>query len=346
MNKWGYKKRLIFLSVLAVLLAASWIMTLVFEDGRGSLRKAAYVWLPREAKDAADRIEILAKRPETGSPEKLELVRRSGVWRVVHDGVEYPAKEARVDDFLDALASRGAYPMRSSSSPERLGLSEESASRITIRGGAGLPLLDLLVGNIDSSGRETYLRRAGGGEVRSGEDRVSGYIFSGRASWYDLAFFPEADADPAEVQRIAVYPPADKGPGELFALEPFALARSEGVWITSGVKDPGRPAAENYARAVLGAGGEDFGGGDIGSYAFESGRIVVEFGTGRMYTIRFGPPGESGRRPAAVSVTGENRVPEESRLSEESLGYVYLVSEWTINRLFGPADFFESTASR
>ncbi|MDR2370610.1 MAG: DUF4340 domain-containing protein [Treponema sp.] len=334
MNKWGYKKRLVFLSVLTALLAASWIMTLVFESGRGSLRKAAYAWLPREAKDAADRIEISAARPEAGSPEKLELVRRNGVWRVFHDGAAYPAKEARVDDFLDALASRGAYPVRSSASPERLGLSEESASRITVRGGAGPPLLDLFVGNIDSSGRETYLRRAGGNEVRSGEDRFSGYIFSGRASWYDLAFIPEADADPAQVQRVTVRPPGG-GPGE-----PLTLARSEGGWIISGVKNPDRPAAENYVRAVLGAGGEDFGGEDVQSRTFESGRLTVELGTGRIYTIRFGPPGESGRRPAAISVTGGSGV------SGASPGCVYLVSEWTINRLFRPADFFESAASR
>jgi hypothetical protein len=344
-NKWGYKKRLIFLSVLAALFAASWILTLVFEDGRRYLRTAAYVWLPREAKAAADRIEISARRPETGSSEKLELVRRNGVWRVFHDGAEYPAKEARVDDFLDALAARGAYPVRSSAFPERLGLSEENASRVTVRGGAGPPLLDLLVGNIDSSGRETYLRRAGGSEVRSGEDRISGYIFSGRVSWYDLAFIPEADADPAQVQRITVYPPADDGPGEPCGpSEPLALARSEGGWIISGVRNPDRSAAENYVRAVLGAGGEDFGGGDI-PCVFESGRIVVELGTGRIYTIRFGPPGESGRRPAQISISGGNRVSGENWFSDENR-CVYLVSEGTVNRLFRPADFFESTVSR
>jgi hypothetical protein len=325
MKKWGYKERSIFLAILALLLAVSWIFTLIFESGSVSSRAASYVWLPREAKNAADRIEITARRPET-APEKIELVRRKGIWFVFHEGAEYPAKNARIDDFLDLLAARGAYPVRSAADRERIGLSEENASRITVRGGAGLPLLDLLVGNMDISGREVYLRRADSNEIRSGEDRLSAYIFSGRTGWYDLAFIPEADAKSPEVQRITIYPPMpDDRPGE-----PRVFAREEGGWIISGVKDPDRSAAENYVRIVLGSGGEDFIGGEI-EIAFDSGKLIVELGTGRIYTIRFGPSGESGSRPAQVIVSG-NLV---SGIGENSDSrYVYLVSEWTLKRLF------------
>jgi hypothetical protein len=253
----------------------------------------------------------------TGTIEDVRLARRGGVWMVIRGGEEYPAKQIRVDDFLGILSGKGIYPVRSeaASSHERLGLAE-GAPRITIRGGAGLPLLDLLVGNVDNTGREVYLRRVDRNEVRSGEDRLSAYMAAGRTSWYDLRLINAGNAE--SVQRLSVYPPEG---------EPRIFTRNGAAWTISGLDltKPDMTKVENYVRGILTLEGDDFvsagGAADISG----GGRLVAELDNGMVYTIRLGTPDESGRRRAAVSGSP----------------YVYSLAGWASERIFRDADFFE-----
>jgi hypothetical protein len=329
-RKRDYRRRLAVHVALVVIFAALWLLLVFFDPGRISSRKASYAWLSVRAKDAADRIDIVpAGNAADAGREAVTLARRNGLWRVVRNGRDYPARGGRVDDFLSALTARGDYPKlySSASSAGRLGLDGELSSRVVVRGGPGPPLLDLLVGNVDSTGRNVYLRLAGGGEIRSGEDRFSGYIFSAPTLWYDLALVGEADA--ALVQRITVSPPLGGPAGGV-----RVFSRSEGGWLISGVRKPGRAASENYARTLVTVLAGDFSEADPEDSFFNDGSIVIELGNNRIYTIRFGPPGESGRRLVRVFMSegGENTV----------FPYVYVMPEWTTGRLFRDAGFFES----
>ncbi|MDR1106554.1 MAG: DUF4340 domain-containing protein [Treponema sp.] len=322
-----YRRRLLFHAALAAILALAWLLLVFFDPGRLSARKASYAWLSAGAKDAADRIDIIPAA-DTGR-EAVTLVRRGGLWRAVRGGRDYPARDARVDDFLSAFTARGDYSRlySSASSAARLGLDGDRASRVLVRGGSGPPLLDLLVGNADSTGRNVYLRRPGESEIRLGEDRFSGYIFSAPSLWYDLALTGETDT--SLVQRITVSPPRGGPPGGV-----RVFSRSGNGWIIDGVRKPGRAASENYARTLVTVLAGDFSEEDPQDAFFNDGSIVIETGSNRIYTIRFGPADESGRRLARVYVSagGENA----------ARPYVYVMPEWTMGRLFRDAGFFES----
>ncbi|MDR2393099.1 MAG: DUF4340 domain-containing protein [Treponema sp.] len=332
-----YKKKVLFLSsvvgVLALLYAGTWI----FEPERVHSRNAAFQWLDPKRLDEVDRIELSGS-----SRDPLTLIRKEAAWFVSRDDGEYPAKQGRIEDFLRILSTKGAYPVRGTetASHERLGLTEAAASRILIRGGAAAdPLLDLLVGSQDPTGREVYLRKQGQPEIRSGNDILSGYISSSKTAWYNLRLFPEAENSGLgvdSVQRITVYPLASSLEQATEAEEPsapegpFSLSRSQEGWIIEGASVPelDTQRVESYIRSIVDAEGEDFipAPAGIKEDGFNQGQIILELGNGLRRSIRIGPALDSNnQRSALVSDTP----------------FIYALAEWTMSRLFRTASYFE-----
>ncbi|MFP3089031.1 DUF4340 domain-containing protein [Treponema sp. TIM-1] len=323
-----FKKRLLVLLVLTGVLGLVYTATVVFDPERVNSRDASYVWLQPEQVDQADRVEIY-DQGSTG----VTLIRNSGGWFVSFEGEEYPAKQSRVEDLFRILSTNTAYPIRASSaaSHEKLGLAAEKASRIIVRGGPGTsyPLLDLLIGEGDASGKEVYLRKNTQDEVRSGENKLASYITGARSSWYNLRLFPENEAAPVGadmVQRIILIPPPN--PEDENSPTPgFTLSRNGANWIQEGgggeVLDTGK--VESYIRAVMEAEGEDFIS-SISSAApvFTEGQITLQIGDNTTRVIKIGPLLESGNRSARSS--GSN--------------YVYSLAEWTMNRIFRDVSYF------
>ena len=313
----GFKQKLTILLSLTGFLGAVYVGALIFDPERVNTRDASYRWLDPESAERADRIEI-----SRSGGEALALARNSGGWFVSREGAEYPAKESRVEDLLRFFTTRASFPVRANSaaSHERFGLTEEAAARIVIRGGPGVPLLDLLAGNGDALGRDLYLRRGGQDEVRSGEDRISSYLNSAPSSWYMLRLFPEtASLGVDTVQRLVVVPPPD---GEAGA---FTLRRDGGNWV----REDGDGAAldqlkvEGYIRAIIEAEGEDFVP-DMAEPVFTEGSVTLSLGDGSTRFIRLGPVLESGNRSAEVSGSP----------------YIYALAAWTVNRIFRDAAEF------
>lgn len=278
----AYKKKLLFLLSLVGLLTLVYIGTLVFEPERMNTRSASFVWLPPELQDKADRIEIT----ENGA-EPVILERRGGLWVVPVEGIDYPARRSRVEDLLGILSKRGAYPVRagSAASHERLGLTEDTADRVVIGGGAGLPLLDLLVGYDTAAKNEIYMRKNNQDEVRSGETSLTSYITGARTAWYNLRLFPENETQPIDIttiQRITVLAPPAAGDSPA---EPLVLSRNAaaGGWLPEGGSDTplDNQRIDSYLRSIVDAEGEDFipsmGAND---QVYNDGRIVLEMGDG------------------------------------------------------------------
>jgi hypothetical protein len=332
-----YKQKLILLSGLAGLLALIYALTLVFEPERAGRRNAALSWLDPKILAQAEGIKISGP---PGSENAVELVRKNKVWYVSHGGVEYPARQLRVDDFLGLLSKRAAYPVRAATAAahERLGLTEDAASRIVVSGApplalegaaSGPVLLDLLAGQGDLTGQEIYLRKAGQNEVRSGEDKFSGYISSPRTAWYNLRLFPESEdgsLDIDGVQRLTVYPPA-QGEGA-DSQEPRIFTRSGTGWTLSGAAALDNAKVDTYIRGILNIEGDDFSpAASPEDPVFNDGRLVLELGNGSIRTLRLGSEDEANRRLAAVSGSP----------------HVYSLAGWATGRLFREPSFFEES---
>ncbi|MDR2742644.1 MAG: DUF4340 domain-containing protein [Treponema sp.] len=329
-----YNKKVLTLLILVAVLALIYAGTLVLTPERLNSRNAAYTWLEPKWADQADRIEI------SGGGETLALVRRNALWYAETQGGEYPVKQGRVADLLRLLTSRGAYPLRGSavSSHERLGVGE-NASRIVVRGGAGAaPLLDLLVGSGDATGREVYLRKSGQNEVRSGEDQFTVYLSPSPSAWYNLRLFPQEGTDGAlsldMVQRVTTVSPPSAGEAGEEPASPLVITRSGSGWTVEGVDAGALDSSriDPYIRAILDAEGDGF----VTAFksddpVFNEGRIHLELGDGTTRTIKLGPvysAGEGeGKRTAVVSGSQ----------------YVYTLAEWTVTRLFRDAGYFKKT---
>jgi hypothetical protein len=318
-----YKKKFTVLSGIIAALAVVYMLTIVFDPERSSSRSAAYSWLEGGQTDKISGI-IIAKPGET-----ITLARNGGKWFVSHNGKDYPAKTARVEDFIAALGKRAPYPVRSSSasSHERLSLTPGQATRITVAAGAGLPLLNLLIGQADMTGQNIYLRKQDQNEVRSGEDIFSTYTTSELTSWYNLRLFPETETggiDAVNVQRLTVYPSASSGEN----VPPQIFSRSGKAWTFNfELANPDMGKVDSYIRDILNTSGDDFVDTFTPSDSvFNDSRIVLELGNGSIRTIRFGPPDENNGRMAVVSGSD----------------WVYSLAGWVSQRLFVEPESFEA----
>jgi hypothetical protein len=376
----GYKRQFRVLLGLTVILALIYGLTIVFDPRQSGGRTDSYTWLDPRLRDSVDRIELRgAGGPDDSAGEgPVILLRRNGRWLVPAEGREYPARQSRIDDLLEDLSRRDTYSPRSvsPSSHGRFGLSGDAAGRITLGGGAGLPLLDLLVGSNDAGGG-VYLRRAGGNEVRSGEDRFSSYVNSRRKSWYDLRLFPDDGGDRITadlVQRIVVAPPAAGNPvegnppegeaGGRDAAEgdapaspgtaspdafpgtgpgvPLVITREQNAWrITAGDRSLGpgdieTSRVDSYIGGILAAAADDF---VVPASLPEDASLSLELGDGRVVILRLGPPGgESGQRQALVlGAPGGRGTPSPSG-TEPSRGY--LLASWVVDRIFREPEYF------
>ncbi|MDR0644390.1 MAG: DUF4340 domain-containing protein [Treponema sp.] len=310
-----YNKKLTILSGLIGILAMVYGGTLIFDPERMNARDAVFAWLDAKSVPHVSGIEI------SNSNGKINLVKKDEAWFVETDGREYTAKDARVLDLLNLLSKKDAYPVRGreSASFERLGLTEDKANRLIIRGGDAV-FLDMFVGNEATTG-QIYLRKNGLNEARTSADSLDLYVAGSKISWYNLRLFPETEKLTIDfVQALDVtLPPID----EEKTPPPIMLARVEGGWTVNGEKVDAAKA-ESYIHGVLDAEGEDFAAEPflIGS---AEGKIVIQLGNGTNRVVSVGALSDANKRDAVVSGSD----------------YVYILSKWTLDRLFRSADSFK-----
>ncbi|MCL2191353.1 MAG: hypothetical protein FWB79_05140 [Treponema sp.] len=322
-----YRKKVVVLSCVIASLTLVYVGAIAFDPVRRGARSDVYAWLDARDTYRIGGIAITLPHldPFEAAPETVVLSRSGESWYVMRDGRRYPARRTRVNDFIAELTRRAPYPVRATSAAAhaRLSLTPGEAARVTVAGGIGLPLLDLLLGQSDLTGRNVYMRRADRNEVRAGEDRFSAYVWAGRGSWYNLMLFPDSeDGSPSvtDVVRLTVYPPAD----ETGEAPPMVFTRVARTWdVTFDLAAVNSMRVDTFVRDILLSAGDDFADPAIG-VAFGDSRLVLEFGDGSVTTISFTEPDENNRRLASVSGTN----------------WVYSVTGWMHQRLFPPAENF------
>ena len=308
----SFKKKALLLSAACAVLLLGLSGTCIFDSAAINSQGAnsRLIWLDLRFLSYADRIDITgsAGTGSEGSRQVITLLKKNNIWVIPEtDGnnrqTDYPARQIRVEELLSLLSRPGNYPVRSTSSVLWIYGLDENASRITVRGGAGPPLLDLFIGYTDLTGG-IFLRKAGQSEIRSGSDIFTLYTENDRNFWYDLSIFPGLSAD--MIQGFSIESENEK----------FALTRDRNGWIDKYSGTP-FPRADSYLRNILDAQGENF---TALSDWETSCRLVLETGNGELRALDIGPPGSRGERPARIS--GSN--------------LVYSIGEWTFKRILPP----------
>ena len=316
-----YKKKLLLLGSTAALLALVYILTLLLDPARANARNERFTWLPSGSRDMADRIEI------TKDGDKLELVLRNGAWFAIIDSMEIPVKQGRVDDLFRLLSTRGIFPLRGSNAASHAELGLDGSARLVIRGGAGLPLLDLLAGKDDPSGREVFLRKNGENEFRSGDRLIGTYITGEKTSWFDMNLFDETSI--TQVQRMLVRYFDYYGTGDEISELPysdFTITRSGEDWIMDGALN--KDTVESWIWTILEAQGENIlppRDEFDGSFAIAA-SIRIELGDGSALELEVEQPGEDGK--SCITVGGKP--------------YRFVFSRWITARLLRSRESFRN----
>ena len=319
-----YKKKLTILFSITAGLAIAFICSLIFSPERMNTRSSLYTWLDPKLAESAEKI-VLWNKSET-----INLIRKNNAWYVKKDETEYPAKQLRIADLIAALTRHAAFPVRtgSESAFERLGVDESAASKITVAGPYGQVLLELLIGNGDALGQNIYLRKSGTSEVRSGEDKISAYLFGGLKSWFNLKLIPENEdnqMDIDKVQRMSVFSSEAETGGSTGSL---VFSRKGRQWTFNNIDDAelDMEKVDAYVRAVLYAEGDEFSTEVLpNDPVLKDSRIMIEFGNGSVKTIYLSAAQDDRRRYATVSGSD----------------LVYSLAEWMAARLFNTADYFK-----
>ncbi|GHV20437.1 hypothetical protein FACS189494_04190 [Spirochaetia bacterium] len=319
-----YKQKLYILSGICSALFIALVLTFVLDPEKSAARSAA--WTPFNSKNT-EKVEQI----ELNGNETVNLHKVNDKWFVNFEDADYPARKEKIDDLFAGLTKSGAYAVRSKSesSHDKLGLGTDSAERIIFRGANNTVLFDLFVGNMDTSGKEIYVRRAGESEVRSGADIWTPYLNGARTSWYELNFFPNHDKSGLtveNVQRLLVYPPIqepDEAGNTTAKKENFVLARADGGWQIEGVSaiKVDTPKADSYVRFILDSSGDDFISAlkvtDPPFNTEGTGRLVIEFGDGTRKTITLG-----------------EKFNEKNTAVISGVPYVFSLADWTVNRIW------------
>jgi hypothetical protein len=329
-----YKKKLYFLIALIGVLALLYTVSLIFNSDLIN-RQRAFAWLDSNAVESITRIKINSQGNE------FEIFLQNNMWFISYENNVYPARQLRVQDFLNALTIRSAWQVRSSNAstherfgllaPEEMSFNRSQALRMTVMAG-DTQLLDLLIGEDDFYRNETYFRKFDHNEVRSGDSSIKIYVNSQVSSWYNLRLVSGNDGneiDISSVQRMTVTTPD----------ETQIFTRRNRGWVVSGIEleNPNTHAIESYIRGLLTIEGDSFNHSvSFNDPEFEYSSIELELGTGvgRSILILLTEADESGRVLAHVTKFRGDTIDESS--------LIYSIPSWSASRLYREAESFET----
>jgi hypothetical protein len=321
-----YKSKLVFLISLICACVLILIASFIFNPQNMNARTSLSTWLDRTWTLQADRIIM---KGSGAYSEPIMLIRKLDRWNVLVDNTEYPAKQELVEDLFNLLSARESYPVRASSvsSHERLGVTEQLASRIIVYGGASqIPLLDLLVGSGNSAGSEIYLRKNGTNEVRSGADLFTQFSDAMQNFWFDLRIVNNDDLLNVErVQQVTIYK-NDSDEAISYSLTRYADNNTASWKINASpntILDNYK--VDSYIRTLLSSEAVDFAVNALPSdYDFNFGEVTLLLDDLSTINILFAPALENDQYP--VMVNGK--------------AFVFLVPQWLVERLFRDANYF------
>jgi hypothetical protein len=326
-----YKTKLIFLISLISICVFILVASFIFNPQNTNARKSLYTWLEKTWTLQVDRIVL---KGSGFASEPIMLIRKLDRWFVRANEIDYPAKQELTADLLNLLSTRTAYPVRatSQSSHERLGVTEQLASRIIVYGGASqIPLLDLFVGSGNLAGSEIYLRKNGSNEVRSGADQFTHFSDAKQNAWFDLKLFSDEKMLTTNmIQQVCVFK-NDSSQHSSYVLSRY-VDEGRTSWKIDSLQTANidNTKVESFLRTLLTSEAADFAAYlsdddfTFGNIEFNFGEIELLLDDLSRINISIAPALANNQYPAIMSGNP----------------FVFLIPEWTVERMFREAEYF------
>lgn len=281
------RARLLALAVANLVLLASLVAGVL------AMRARLGVEEPLLALDARNATAIVLEQTGGGTGTTIRM-ERAGGWELVVNGARYPAREDRIEPFLDELSAARIVRTVTHDSPEIVDAAPEGGGRLLRLVTAGGEA-ELLFFDTDEPGGLLSVRR--GEAVVLARAAVGFYLRQPASFWAYLRLLPES-AVPADVIRLEV---------EETVLRRELVAGEE-RWIAVSGSDTvpvAEDAAFDLARAVVDLVGNGFYGGEWLPDLEPVLLVRVELADGRRFSVEIRRDGElMVARPSGPALPG------------------------------------------
>ena len=323
----SFRRKILVLGAAIALLAAAYVLGLVFSPARMGRREAETPLIPdfnRGQRDLVAAVEL------TGAEGALRMVDRDGSWVLPGGGREYPASQPLIDAFFDFLAEtkRTRVVTENPEAWAEFQVNDEAPRRIRLLDEAGNILTEIFIGKPAAGGGNDYVRLGDSNEVVLSNRSFDYYLNVEEKFWAYLRIFPE-DLEGQNLIRISVNSEvlfADGTPGPLdYTLVLDAEQRS--VWrfadrpqlpLDSGEVDLLANNLANLEGAEFDAAVDRAEAG----LTDPAGRILLSTGDDRDFRLLIGGP------------AGKDQL----YVARQDGTYIYKVSEWRLKGILKTVD--------
>lgn len=212
----SFRRKILILGVAITLLAAAYVLGLVFSPARTGRREAE---APLLTEFNRDQRELVASIELDGAEGTLRMVKRGESWVLPAGGKEYPASPSRIDAFFDFLAEtkRTRVVTENPEAWADFQVNDEAPRRIRLLDEAGNLLTEIFIGKAAAGGGNDYVRLGDGNQVVLSNRSFDYYLNVEEKFWSYLRIFPE-DLEGQNLMRISINSEvlfADGTPGSL-----------------------------------------------------------------------------------------------------------------------------------
>lgn len=201
----SFRRKVLILGAIIAVLAAAYVLGLVFSPARMGRREAETPLLPDFNRNQRDLVAAVELSGEEGS---LKLVKKEESWVLPGGAREYPASRSRIDAFFNFLAEtkRTRVVTGNPQAWPDFGVGDEARRRIRLFDGAGNILTDIIVGKAAAGGGDDYVRLGDSNDVVLSNRSFDYYLNVEDKFWSYLRIFPE-DLEGQSLMRISVDSP-------------------------------------------------------------------------------------------------------------------------------------------
>ena len=315
----SFRRKILVLGAAIALLAAAYVLGLVFSPARMGRREAETPLLPDFNRNQRDLVAAVELSGEEGS---LKLVKNEESWVLPGGAWEYPASRSRIDAFFNFLAETKRTRVLTDN-PQAwpdFGVGDEARRRIRLLDGAGNILTDIIVGKAAAGGGNDYVRLGDSNDVVLSNRSFDYYLNVEDKFWSYLRIFPE-DLEGQSLMRISV-----DSPGPLH----YTLvldAEQQNLWRVAG--QPQLPL-DNAEVDLLANNLADLEGTEFAA-AVDRAEAGLTDPTAR---ILLSTQDDKDFRLLIGGAAGEDQL----YVALEDGPYIYKVSEWRLKGILKPVD--------
>jgi hypothetical protein len=198
----SFRRKVLILGMVIAVLAAAYVLGLVFSPARMGKREAETPLLPGFNRDQRNLAAVVELSTAEGS---LKLFKKGESWVLPGGRLEYPVSRSRIDALFDFLAEmkRTRIVTDNPDAWPDFEVGDAAPRRIRLLDEAGNILTDIIVGKAATGGGDDYVRRGDSSEVVLSNRSFEYYLNVEDKFWSYLRIFPE-DLEGQSLMRISI----------------------------------------------------------------------------------------------------------------------------------------------